>query len=98
MLLSTGKIAVLDFMAILIEKLIADQMAGPNLLRKKRVPLIHVQGIEIPLHWPMLCDSHYEFGGLGHAEGSQEYTGEVPEDEHRECDADNQPGAAGAAR
>src|SRR4051794_38645788 len=87
MVFSARKVAVFDFVAILIEKLIADQMAGSNLLGKKRVPLIHVQCIKIPLHWPMLCDIHHEFGGSGYAQGSQEDARELPENKNGQRDA-----------
>ena len=98
MLFAAGKLALFDFSTALIEQLVADQVAGADIGREKRVALIHVQGVEIPLHRPMLCDVQHQFGTGGHAEGGQENAGEMPDDEDGERDADNQCGAAAAAR
>src|SRR6476660_7971392 len=56
MFLATGKFALLDDLIALIEQLVTDHVTRSDIWGKKRVSLIHIEGIEIPLHWRMLGD------------------------------------------
>src|SRR4029079_10463186 len=82
MLFSAWKVAAIDFMAALVEKLIADHVAGANVRGEKRVPLIHVEGVQVPLHGPVLCETQNEFGARRHTERGQENASKMPGDKN----------------
>jgi hypothetical protein len=62
------------------------------------VPLVHIEGVEIPLHGLILCDTQYDRGTCWHAESGQEDARKVPDNEGGYGNADNQRGATPAAR